>query len=193
MDRKYSIHNSGCGIRSVPGSSGHRHDRYGGILSLYHKSVWYPPVHILGDPVSDRHVADFPGIRRANHRSRESMAPGYPWCHLWPSDRVCKEYRYVLSGNSEDPVYFTAGHFHDRRRFHLCRCRGSAYEWPDYHSGRFHSCRSDTGFDIADCFGLELFQAPPGNGREIYRGGCALLYVTAGIFHGWLQNNQQCL
>ncbi len=159
MDREHRIHDPGCGIRSVPGSTGNRHDCHGGILSLYYKSVWYPPVHILGNPVSDRHVADIPCIWRTNHRSRESMAPGYPGCHLRPSDRVCKEHRYVLPGNSKNPVYFIAGHLHDRRRFYLCRCGGSAYEWPNHHSTRFHSSRSNTGSDIADCFGLELFQA----------------------------------
>ena len=193
MDREHCIHDSGCGIRSVPGGSGNRYDSHGGILSVHYESVWYPPVHILGNPVSDRHVADIPGFRRADHRSRESLAPGYPRRHLRPSDWVCEKYRYVLSGNSEDPVYFTSGYLHDRRRFYLCRCRGSAYEWPDHHSSRFHSSRSDTGSDIADCFGLELFQIAPGDSREIYCGGCALLHFTAGILHGRLQNNQQCL
>ena len=191
MGQQHRLQSHGRGIRALPRRPRHRHDGDGGILPLRQQGVQHLPVHSLGHALSDHDLAALPGVRRAGHGGREPLDAAGKERDLRAADRIRKTHFPAGSADRASALHRLDGCDHDGRGFHLRRRWAGPVKRACHRGIRHERRRADPADHPGDRPGLELLQAPAGNGGTLHRGRRALLHLAAGLLHGSLEINQQ--
>ena len=176
-------------LRPIPGGAGHRYDGDGGVFPLCRQRLHSGPVHGLGTAVSGRGLAVVPGFWRAAHRGGESPASFGPGRDFRHPDHLRQAHFQPAAEYCPRTLHRSDGYVHGTEQFYVCRYPAGTEQWTDHHRIGSHRCGPDSADYPDDRPGLELLQAPAGNGGAVCAGGRPLLYIAAGLRYGRVQGD----
>ena len=181
--------NHGCHLWPVPGGVGYGHDGHGGVLPLCCQCLHSGSVHGLGTAVPGCGVAAFSGFWRTAHRGGESTASAGAGRDLRRPDHLCETHFQPAAEYCPRTLHCPDGHIYDTKQLYVRWYPAGSEQRADNYRIRCYCRGPDPADYLNDRSGLELLQAPPGDGGAVCAGGRPLLYLTAGLCHGRIQGD----